>query len=99
MDVKKFFKKVGVIILAAVSGFLACLFGRKCLRSNRDGANDVRNNLGTAEASNRDARKTVININDTTESIRQSTNNIKQSNRECSEIISNIRSRGPKKKS
>ena len=93
--VKSFFKKFGGIIAGFFGALLAIICGAK-IRTHRGRADDIRDELGDASSANRDAKDTTEDIKREAESIEHTTNNIEQCNRECSEVIANIRRRGKK---
>lgn len=66
-------------------------------RDARESVESIKHSVAGLEESNRKTEESVERIEHTAESIGQSADDIKQSNRECSDIIADIRKRGKKK--
>lgn len=80
-DEKKtsFWKKIGIAIGGFFAGIIALFIGGH-VRNKRRGADDVRDDIGQAEAANRDAGKTI-------ESAKQSAAELEESNRKSEEAV------------
>lgn len=92
--VKSFFKKIGIAIAGAISACVAFILGTSLHRRGR--TEPVRDNINDAASANRDAKNTVDDARRTVETIKQQSDDIEDSTRECLDIIDNIRKRNKK---
>lgn len=95
------YKKVFIAIgsfLAAMLTFILCGTINRNADDKRSRADSVRDDIDTANAANRDAAARVDDIEHTVEHVEKLNGNIADSNRECQDIIRNVRERNKKRK-